>query len=212
MDQIEVTSDVEAITVSGGDNLNTIGATVQTIEISCASVSLTASATSIDQVISATVETADVSGVSIDVITAAEQGPPGPPGPSGGTTSSDFTVVSWSTPSAESTDTIEITGSILDTSGSPVSSSIVDIDICVTDGAVDCEPSATAYLTAAGTPSGTVLGGSGTATLTIRSAAGVFAIAVHESAAAHRFLWIRAAGHERVWVRAADGVQELVFT
>ena len=100
---------------------------------------------------------------------------------------------------------------MLDYDGNPLASSVVDIEVRVTDGAVDGEPSATAYLTAAASPVGTVLAGTGTASMVIRSDSGSLKVAVHETAAAHRFLWIRAAGHERVWVRAADGVQELVF-
>lgn len=119
--------------------------------------------------------------------------------------------LSWGTPGAESSDTIEISGSILDYDGNALSSSIVDVEIMVSDGATDGEPSATATLTAASTPSGTVLAGSGTATIVVRSNAGALAIAVHETAVAHRFLWVRGAGHERLWVRAVAGVQELVF-
>lgn len=77
MDQIEVTPVVESITVVGGDNSNTIGADIETIQITCDSVSLTASAQVVDQVIAATVETADVTGAEIEVITAEVQGPPG---------------------------------------------------------------------------------------------------------------------------------------
>lgn len=120
-------------------------------------------------------------------------------------------ALEWDTPGSESANTIEIAGSILAYDGSLLVSSLVDVQIVVTDGAADGEPSATAYLTAASSPVGTVLAGSGTATLIIRSANGQLSIAVHEASAGHRFLWVSGAGHERLWVRAQDGVQELVF-
>jgi hypothetical protein len=115
-------------------------------------------------------------------------------------------------PTAEVSDVIEIAGNVLDYDGQPLASSVADIEVRVTDGAADGEPSATAFLTAASVPVGTVLAGSGTASLVVRSHNGSLAIAVHESTAnCHRYLWIKGAGHERLWVRAADGVQELVF-
>ena len=130
----------------------------------------------------------------------------------GGSDVNDALVgLSWGSPSSEVTNVIEITGQILAYDGSLLLSSLVDIEIVVTDGAVDGEPSATAYLTQASSPVGTVLAGSGTATLVIRSSGGSIAIAVHEASAGHRFLWIKGAGHERLWVRAVNGVQELVF-
>lgn len=134
-------------------------------------------------------------------------------GSSGGGTDVNDTLVglSWGSPSSEVSNTIEIIGQILAYDGTLLLSSMVDIEIVVTDGAVDGEPSATAYLTQASSPVGTVLAGSGTATMVIRSSGGSIAIAVHESAVGHRFLWVKGAGHERLWVRAVDGVQELVF-
>ena len=131
---------------------------------------------------------------------------------SGGADVNDTLVgLSWGSPSSEVSNTIEIIGQVLAYDGTLLLSSMVDIEIVVTDGAVDGEPSATAYLTQASSPVGTVLAGSGTATMIIRSFGGSIAIAVHEAAVGHRFLWIKGAGHERLWVRAVDGVQELVF-
>lgn len=150
----------------------------------------------------------DLSVVSQPIVIEVSVGPA-----SGGDSNVTNVLVglSWGTPGAEASDIIEISGSILDYDGNALASSIVDVEIMVTDGATDGEPSATATLAAASTPSGTVLAGSGTATIVVRSNAGVFAIAVHETAVAHRFLWVRGAGHERLWVRAVAGVQELVF-
>lgn len=117
----------------------------------------------------------------------------------------------WGTPGAETGNVIEISGSITSYDGTLFLSSLVDVEVTVTDGATDGEPSDTAYLTAASSPVGTVLAGSGTATIVMRTSGGFVSIAIHESSAAHRFLWIKGAGHERLWVRAVDGVQELVF-
>jgi hypothetical protein len=140
------------------------------------------------------------------------QGATGATGPSGTANVTNALVkLQWGSPSSEAADTIEITGSMLDFDGAAFSTSIADIEIVVTDGATDGEPSSTAYLTAASPPIGTILSGSSTATMVIRSAAGAIRVAVHETLAAHRYLWIGGAGHERLYVRAADGVQELVF-
>lgn len=140
------------------------------------------------------------------------QGATGPTGPSGDVNVLNALVeLQWGTPSSEAANTIEITGSILDFDGAGLSTSLADIRVIVTDGAADAEPSATAYITAASSPVGTILSGSGTATAVIRSASGSLKIAVHEASAGNRYLWVGGAGHERLWVRAADGVQELVF-
>ena len=143
---------------------------------------------------------------------AIVQGATGATGPSGSTNvTSALVELQWSSPSSEAANTIEITGSMLDFDGAALSTSVADIQIVVTDGAVDGEPSSTAYLTAASSPVGTILSGSGTATAVIRSASGSIKIAIHESSAGNRYLWVRGAGHEQLYVRAADGVQELVF-
>ena len=140
------------------------------------------------------------------------QGAIGPTGPSGtANVTSALVKLQWGSPTSEAANTIEITGSMLDFDGAALSTSVADIQIVVTDGAVDGEPSSTAYLTAASSPVGTILSGSGTATAVIRSASGSIKIAIHESSAGNRYLWVRGAGHEQLYVRAADGVQELVF-
>lgn len=150
--------------------------------------------------------------IRLEITGVGVQGPPGPAGLGTGGSTAGLVQIRWGTPTAESGNVIEIAGSVLDYDSLPLASSVADIEVRVTDGAVDGEPSATAFLTAAGTPVGTVLAGSGTASLVIRSDSGSLAIAVHEATAnCHRYLWIRAAGHERLWVRAADGVQEVIF-
>ncbi len=137
-------------------------------------------------------------------------GPAGPTGPIGST--AGLVQIRWSTPTTETNDTIEIIGNVLDYVGAALLTGVVDIEVRVTDGANDGEPSATAYLTAAATPVGIVLAGVLTACLVIRSASGFLAVAIHEATAnCHRYLWIKASGHETQWVRAADGVQEIDF-
>lgn len=154
----------------------------------------------------------EVQPIELRITGVGVQGPPGPPGSGTGASTVGLVQVRWDLPTAEVSDVIEISGNVLDYDGQPLASSVADIEVRVTDGAVDGEPSATAFLTAASVPVGTVLAGSGTASLVVRSHSGSLAIAVHESTAnCHRYLWIKGAGHERLWVRAADGVQELVF-
>lgn len=120
--------------------------------------------------------------------------------------------VVWGTPGPESGDAIEISATIQDAEGKALASSVVDVDILVTDGAADNEPSSTATLSAASVPVGTILSGSGTARVCIRSAAGAFAIRVNETAAANRYLWLTGGGNARLVARSTSGVIELVFS
>ena len=113
--------------------------------------------------------------------------------------------VDWGTPSSESGNAIEVGATIKNVNGQSLNTSTLDVQIVVTDGATDSEPSATATLTATSTPSGTVLGGSGTATLTIRSVDGAFGVKVNETSAGHRYLWLRGSGHCRLWPRSNSG-------
>ncbi len=131
----------------------------------------------------------------------------GPRGPAGA--SSDGSVqVTWNSPASESANTIAISGTVTDANNDPVLSA-VDFQVLVSDGAADGEPSSTATITAGA--SGTILAGSGTASVVIRTDTGEFAISVNETAVGHRYLWVSGAGHERLLVRATDGVQELIF-
>ena len=118
----------------------------------------------------------------------------------------------WGAPGAESANKIDVSASCQDFTGGSLASGIVDVEVTCSDGAADAEPSATATLGAADTPAGTILSGAGTATLVIRTdAAGNFAVGVTETAAAMRYLWIKAGGNARLWVRSAAGVLELTF-
>lgn len=139
-------------------------------------------------------------------------GAQGPPGTGIETLSPLLVNVTWGTPTAESGNAIEVTATITDATGSALSTSILDVEILVSDGAADNEPSSTATLSAATSPVGTVLAGTGTATLVIRSASGALRVKVSEASAGYRYLWIRGAGQCRLWPRSTTGVLELVFT
>lgn len=135
----------------------------------------------------------------------------GPPGTGIETIAPLLVNVTWGTPTAESANAIEVTATITDANGDALSTSILDVEIVVSDGATDNEPSATATLSAGAVAVGTVLAGSGTGTLVIRSASGSFKVKVSESAAGYRYLWLRGAGHCRLWPRSTTGVLELIF-
>lgn len=121
--------------------------------------------------------------------------------------------VVWGTPGAEVADSIEVAASCTDFSGAPFLSDIVDLRIIVSDGPTDAEPSASATIISAGVPVGTLMAGSGTATVVMRTdAAGAFAIKVQETAVATRYLWINTGGQERLWVRSTVGVLPITFT
>ena len=131
--------------------------------------------------------------------------------PTGGLNSSDLISLVWGTPAVEVGDEIEISATLENYDGGVFASSIVDVEILVSDGATDNEPSATATLEPAADPVGTVLAGSGTARLVVRSDSGSLKVKVKEPTAAHRYLWLKAGGNARLWVRSKTGVQELIF-
>jgi hypothetical protein len=149
---------------------------------------------------------------SVRTIVANGVGIQGPPGTGIETLAPLLVNVTWGTPTAESGNAIEVTATITDANGDALSTSFLDVEILVSDGAADNEPSATATLSAGASPVGTVLAGSGTATLVIRSASGSFKVRVSESAAGYRYLWLRGAGHCRLWPRSTTGVLEMIFT
>lgn len=118
----------------------------------------------------------------------------------------------WAAPGAEAANAIEIAASCQDFAGVAFASGLIDAEIKVSDAANDTEPSSTATITAAGTPVGTLLSGSGTATVVMRTdAGGNLTIKVNETAAASRYLWVKGGGHSRLWVRSSTGVQQLTF-
>lgn len=121
-------------------------------------------------------------------------------------------TVAWGSAGTEAANVIEITGTVNDLTGSAIAAATTEVEILVSDGANDAEPSATATIAAAGTPVGTLLSGSGTATVTMRTnASGQFAIAVTETAAASRYLFVRQGRNSQAWVKASAAAKELPF-
>ena len=125
----------------------------------------------------------------------------------------ELAEVVWATPGAESGNAIEVSASSQDITGAALATSEIGVMVLVTDGAADTEPSATATIGAATTPVGSLLGGGGTATAVFKTdSSGNFAIRVSETAAASRYIWVRAGGHFQRYVKARDGVLQLTFT
>jgi hypothetical protein len=123
-----------------------------------------------------------------------------------------FGQVTWAAAGAESGNAIEIQAEVGDIAGTAIAAATSEVEICVTDSATDAEPSATATIAAAGTPVGTLLSGSGTATVTMRTnSSGLFKIAVSETAAADRFLWVRQGRNSQCWIRANASPKSLTF-
>jgi len=123
-----------------------------------------------------------------------------------------FGQVTWSTAGAEAANVIEIQGTVGDIVGTAIAAATSEVEVCVTDSATDAEPSATATLAAAGTPVGTLLSGTGTATVTIRTnSSGLLKLAVTETAAADRFLWVRQGRNSQCWIRANAAPKSITF-
>lgn len=124
-----------------------------------------------------------------------------------------FSYVSWGTPGAETANVIEIQATMKDAAGNTLAAATTDVQVIVSDSATDGEPSATATLAAAGTPVGTVLAGSGTATIIMRTnASGLFSIAISESAAASRYLNVSQGSNSQAYVRANAAPKQVTFT
>lgn len=123
-----------------------------------------------------------------------------------------FAVNSWGTAGAESGNAIEVPATIQDAGGNTLAVATTEVEIMVSDSATEAEPSATATLTAAGTPVGTLLSGSGTATATFRtSASGTYTAKVTETAAADRYLWVRQGRNSQAYVRANASPKQVTF-
>lgn len=124
-----------------------------------------------------------------------------------------FSYVSWGTAGAETANVIEIQATMKDAAGNTLAAATTDVQVIVSDSATDGEPSATATLAAAGTPVGTVLAGSGTATIIMRTnASGLFSIAISESAAASRYLNVSQGSNSQAYVRANAAPKQVTFT
>ncbi len=124
-----------------------------------------------------------------------------------------FGYVEFGTPGAETANVIEITGTVKDLAGTAIAAATSDIKIVISDTATTANPSPTATGAAAGTPVGTILAGSGTGTLWVRtSASGTFAIAVTETAAASRYLNVSQGVNSQAFIRANAAAKQLTFT
>lgn len=118
----------------------------------------------------------------------------------------------WAAPGAEAANAIEIAASCQTLAGVAFTSGLVDVEIKVSDAANDTEPSATAIITAADTPVGSLLSGSGTARVVMRTdSGGLLKIKVTETAPGSRYIWVKGGGHSRLWVRSSTGVQQINF-
>lgn len=123
-----------------------------------------------------------------------------------------FGQVTWGTAGAETANVIEIQGTVGDIVGTAIAAATSEVEVCVTDSATDAEPSATATIAAAGTPVGTLLSGTGTATITIRTnSSGLFSLAITETAAASRYLWVRQGRNSQCWIRANAAPKSLTY-
>lgn len=118
----------------------------------------------------------------------------------------------WDAPGAETANVIEIQARMKDNSGTEIGSANGEITIVVSDSTTDAEPSATATIAAAGTPVGTFLAGTGTATVKMRtSAAGYVKIGVLETAVGSRFLWVSQGNNSQYWIRAGEAPKSITF-
>lgn len=128
------------------------------------------------------------------------------------TIANQFGYVAWGSAGAESGNAIEITGTVTNIAGTTIAAATSEVQVMVTDGASDGEPSATATIAAAGSPVGTVLAGSGTATVTMRtSSSGTFSIAVSETAVGSRYLWVKQGDNSQCFIRANAAAKQLTF-
>lgn len=123
-----------------------------------------------------------------------------------------YASMAWGTPGAETSNAIDITATANNLSGATIAAATTVCEVVVSDSATDAEPSATATLSAGTTPLGTILGGSGTATLLIQTGAtGQFTVKVSETAVGSRFLWIKQGRNSRTFVRANAAPTSLTF-
>lgn len=123
-----------------------------------------------------------------------------------------FAQVSWGTAGTETANVIEVPATVQDLQGNTLAVATTEVEVLVSDSATDAEPSATATLQAAGTPVGTMLSGTGTATATFRtSAGGLFTVGVAETAVGSRFLWVKTGTNSQAWVRANASPKSITF-
>lgn len=124
-----------------------------------------------------------------------------------------FAQVNWGAAGAEAANVIEVPATVQDAQGNTLAVSTTEVEVMVSDSATDAEPSATATMAAAGTPVGTLLAGSGTATVIFRtSAGGLFTVAVTQTAAQSQYLWVRQGRNSQAFVRANASPKQITFT
>jgi len=125
-----------------------------------------------------------------------------------------YGIVTWGTAGTETSNAIEITATVAQgpNGGGALTNTNSVVLVVVSDSATDCSPSATATITAAGTPLGTLLDGTGTATAVFRtSSAGTFRIKVTETAVGSRYLWVMQGMSSQVYLKAAATPTVLTF-
>jgi hypothetical protein len=123
-----------------------------------------------------------------------------------------FAYAVWSAPGAETTNAIDTTCTMTDLGGAALAVATTEVEVMVSDSATDAEPSATATLSAATAPLGTVLAGATTATIRMRtSASGTFAVKCTETAVGSRYLWVKQGPNSQAWVRANAAPQVNTF-
>lgn len=123
-----------------------------------------------------------------------------------------FGYIVWGTPGAEAANAIDVTGTVTDLGGAALAVATSEVEVMVSDSATSAEPSSTATLSAASSPLGTVLAGSGTATIRMRSgAAGTFAVKTTYTGVGSRFLWVKQGSNSQAWIRANAAPLSLTF-
>lgn len=123
-----------------------------------------------------------------------------------------FAQVNWGAAGAEASNIIEVPATVQDLAGATLAVATTEVQVMVSDSSTDAEPSATAVLQAAGTPVGTLLAGSGTATAWWRTTAGgLFTVAVLEAAVGSRYLWVKTGKNSQAWVRANASPKQITF-
>lgn len=123
-----------------------------------------------------------------------------------------FAQVTWGSAGAEAANAIEVPATVQDLQGNTLAVATTEVEVMVSDSATDAEPSATATLSAASSPVGTLLSGTGTATATWRtSSGGLFTAKISETAAADRFLWVKTGKNSQAWVRANASPKSITF-
>lgn len=121
-----------------------------------------------------------------------------------------FGYIDWGTPAAETGNTITVAGQVKDLAGNSLAAvHAFTVRVSDTDaGAV----SATATLSAATSPVGTIIEGSGTATLRMQTDSnGAFSVKCSETAAASRYLNVAGTFGTRIFLREFETCQ-LTFT